>query len=292
MTPAGTNQRAFTALAQVEQPWHAPRFSTPRRRTVVVWGVAMFLALAWDRAAWLHVSVKDPSRLALMESKDWYRLLRIGGFVGTWVIVALLFWLHDAAALRRIARRSHAEPDRQPASDTRRLDQPSADSPGPDGWWRRGVFPLVGAALAGGMAEILKPLIGRFRPDQTLANGEHVDGWFVLAPPGERVQAFGDNALGLASSHAAVAFGAAASIGLMLPPLRPILYAFAAGCALTRVLSGAHFVSDTVIAAMLGVGAAHLLWNFDARGRQQRRLGTNTKTSTSTARPPSSPDRP
>jgi len=63
----------------------------------------------------------------------------------------------------------------------------------------------------------------------------------------------------MASSHTAVAFGAAAMLARLFPGARIVWYGVAAGCALTRVASGAHFMSDVVVGALLGWLAAWML---------------------------------
>jgi len=66
--------------------------------------------------------------------------------------------------------------------------------------------------------------------------------------------------LGLPSSEAAVAFAAAAALARLFPETGLLWYALAAGCALTRVASGAHFTSDVVLAAFVGYAVVWILW--------------------------------
>lgn len=252
-----TNQPRFTS-----QPPPRPSL-LPRPRNAAISAIAITIAFLLDTTTYNHLAITDPSRLALIESKDWYRTLRIAGYLGTWLIIAALFWTIDAAALRN-KNHNHHQP--QPNPNT------------PDGWWRRGIFPIAAALLAGAAAEALKPLIGRYRPNATPTNADPIEGSHVFAPLAERFTAFSQNDLGMASSHAAVAFAAAAAVGLMLPPARPVLYALAAGCAMTRIIAGAHFLSDTTVAAILGVASAHILWKLDTKGRYQRQQAKLTTT--------------
>jgi membrane-associated phospholipid phosphatase len=126
------------------------------------------------------------------------------------------------------------------------------------GWWP--TWLLVGAAFAahdrglrrawglvapagmcGLLAEGLKLLVRRERP----------------GPAGEvSFRAFGelpwDSAgLGMPSSHAAVAFGAAFALGRLHPRTLPVGLLLAAGCAATRVVDRAHFLSDCAVAGLL-----------------------------------------
>jgi membrane-associated phospholipid phosphatase len=51
----------------------------------------------------------------------------------------------------------------------------------------------------------------------------------------------------------------------LYPRARWLWYALAAGCALTRVLVRAHFVSDVVLSAIIGWGVAAILWSWYVR---------------------------
>jgi membrane-associated phospholipid phosphatase len=55
------------------------------------------------------------------------------------------------------------------------------------------------------------------------------------------------------SSHAIIAFAAAAALTELFPAAAIVWYGLAVGCAVTRVLSGAHFVSDAIVGALLGI---------------------------------------
>jgi membrane-associated phospholipid phosphatase len=58
-----------------------------------------------------------------------------------------------------------------------------------------------------------------------------------------------------------VAFGGAAVLAHLYPRARWLWYTLAAGCAATRVLAMGHFLSDTVVAAVLGVAVSTLYWH-------------------------------
>jgi membrane-associated phospholipid phosphatase len=57
-----------------------------------------------------------------------------------------------------------------------------------------------------------------------------------------------------------VAFAAAAILARVFPESRGLWYGIAIGCALTRVASGAHFVSDVVLGALVGYVVSVSLW--------------------------------
>lgn len=120
---------------------------------------------------------------------------------------------------------------------------------------------LVGSAVLGGaLAEIGKLVFGRERPirEFVLQNGGHYvwkDG-----PLGPFLAGFWDSSnLGLPSSHAAVAFGGAVILGVLDRRLRTPALILATGCALTRVIDGAHFPTDVLLGAVLGGVAASLI---------------------------------
>jgi membrane-associated phospholipid phosphatase len=116
------------------------------------------------------------------------------------------------------------------------------DRPGRGWGWRGGL--LLAAPAAGGIAaELLKLLVRRLRPDE--ATFGYAFRAFTDAPLSTR-------GLGMPSSHVMVAFGGAAALARLFPETRPVGYILAAGCALTRVLTTQHYLSDVVAAAALG----------------------------------------
>mgnify|MGYP000849042612 CR=1 FL=1 len=200
-----------------------------RRRVVwcVVWGVALVAAHALDRAALDAFRLQDASSV---ERKDWYRLLRVLGFWPTWLVVGIL--IEIAAARGR---------DETPAA-------PRA---------RPGLALLLAAGLSGLIAEVLKRVITRERPGP---EGEYIyRGLFEGF--------WNDHRLGIPSSHAAVAFGAAFLLARYHRGLAVPAFLLACGCGLTRMLSGAHYLSDVVAAAAIGAFAAGVFATL-SRGAQ------------------------
>jgi membrane-associated phospholipid phosphatase len=116
---------------------------------------------------------------------------------------------------------------------------------------RRAWLLFWGPALAGGVGELLKLLVRRERP--AFADGEYVFRAFAD-------RTWSSTALGFPSSHVMVAFGGAVILARLFPGTAPVAYLLAAGCALTRVLARAHFVSDVVGAALAGWAVGALVW--------------------------------
>jgi len=122
-------------------------------------------------------------------------------------------------------------------------------------WWRRGALLAAAPTAAGIVGELLKITVRRMRPpDQGSAYSFRA---FSEHP-------FSSRGFGFPSSHAVVAFGAAAILARLFPRARVVWYAAAVGCALSRLLAHAHYLSDVVAAALIGIGAAALLWHYGA----------------------------
>lgn len=155
---------------------------------------------------------------------DLGRLLRILGFLPTWILLA--------AALVM-------------------TDWPLRAANGAWAAWRRGLLVVGSATLSGAVAEVLKILIRRQRPGAEA-------GQYVFRAWSDRT--FSTAGLGMPSSHVVVAFGAFAMLVRLFPRARPVWYLLAAGCAMSRVAAHAHFLSDVTAAAVLGIVVAELLW--------------------------------
>jgi membrane-associated phospholipid phosphatase len=152
------------------------------------------------------------ARKAKLESQDWYQMFRSAGYLPTWLLIGGGIWL--------IEHRGRRHPS-------------------------RGLAIILGAMVTGLMAEILKLVFGRHRP---MPDGS-LD-WNPLFGAILLPDTYG-HSLGLPSSHAAVAFGAAFVVMRVYPGTGWVAMSAAIGCALTRMLAGAHVLSDVVVAAML-----------------------------------------
>ncbi|GJQ29375.1 MAG: hypothetical protein HBSAPP03_12590 [Phycisphaerae bacterium] len=203
---------------------HATRHSgsTPRRRGLAMLVVFLFgLVMLTLADRWLFHAMRVEDR-AWLEGRDWYQFLRTAGYLPTWLVVGAAIIAHDL---------------------TRR-----------DPWpLRRGTLVMLAPVLGGGLAELLKVLVPRQRP----INNGAADGDYVWGTPFEALRGVGNH--GLASSHAAVAFAAAFMLARLYPGAGMILVPLAAGCAVTRLLTGAHFATDVFVGAGAGYIAAALL---------------------------------
>lgn len=117
---------------------------------------------------------------------------------------------------------------------------------------RRGVALATCTTSAALLAEVVKMLVRRVRPD--------------LAPPDAYAfRAYADHffhtgGLGLPSSHTIVAFAAAFALGRLFPRTWWMWYLWAGACAWSRIIVGAHYLSDVAVAAVLAWLLVSALW--------------------------------
>jgi len=176
-----------------------------RTLAIVIAGFIIFTLLDFPL---LHLFYMGDDRA--IEHHDWYRFLRILGFLGTWAAVGFVFIIHD--------RNRH-----------------------------RGAAVFLSALTAGALAELGKLLIARERP---VSQGTIQDGFYHFRG---LFSGFSDGSnLGLPSSHAAVAFGGCLMLAALIPNTRRFLILLALGCAITRMLTGAHFATDVYLGAIIG----------------------------------------
>jgi len=115
---------------------------------------------------------------------------------------------------------------------------------------RRAAILASSVTAAGILAELLKLVVRRERPGT--ANGAYAFRSFSDHP-------FSSRNFGMPSSHAVVAFSGAAALSALFPEATCMWYALAIGCGVTRVLAGAHFVSDVYVGAVIGIVVARII---------------------------------
>lgn len=204
-------------------------------RPAVAWALLFVLSLPLDGPVYRLLYAPQTRHT------DWAHVLRQLGYLPTWLIVGLLFWLADAADPPRPRGIAAAPPHRRAHH-------------------RAGLVVL--AAVAGGLAaNVLKPLLGRLRPD--------ADGVVAFASRPEFLWAHDTgHGFGLPSGHTTLAFAACTMVALLVPAWRWVMFALAAGCGLMRLLAGAHALSDVVAGAGLGMAVA---WGLYVLGEGPRR---------------------
>jgi membrane-associated phospholipid phosphatase len=141
--------------------------------------------------------------------------------------------------------------------------------------WHGGRFILL-CALLSGVNGLIKWVVGRARPYRALNVHDPVP----LEP--YRIHPFfhglagliGTSNLCFPSGHAALAFANAAGFSILFPRWRWLAYTIATLTAAERCLETAHYFSDCVAAAALGIGGAHLLaWLLSPRDLELQDAG-------------------
>ena len=203
-------------------------------------------AIATGLAHFFDFHIESFSGLKNIRNSDLIQLFRGWGFLGTWILIAT-------------SARLLANPDR----------------PGGFTGWRRHLYRkewllLASPVLSGGAAETGKLLIRRLRP--------HGESFYIyrswLTDP------FSSSGLGFPSSHTAVAFGGSTILLLLFPKLRIPAIVMAVGCMTTRVLSGAHYFSDGVAGALIGILSGILCikyyWYLSQKAKRGMELNLNS----------------
>ncbi len=107
-------------------------------------------------------------------------------------------------------------------------------------------FVFLAIGLPSLFVTIVKRLIGRARPPLYYKTGP-----FDFAPFSWRVEY-----ASLPSGHATTAFAAAIAIGSLFPRARAVMWAYAALIALSRLVLAAHYPSDVLAGAAVGIAGA------------------------------------
>ena len=122
--------------------------------------------------------------------------------------------------------------------------------------WRPAWLLAGGATLSGVAGEVLKLVLRRERPG-LLGESYTWRSWGEFN--------WSTSGLALPSAHAVVAFGAAWMLCRLYPRATPVWLGLATGCAATRVLARAHYVSDCALAAVVAYAVVWALWERAAR---------------------------
>jgi membrane-associated phospholipid phosphatase len=117
-------------------------------------------------------------------------------------------------------------------------------------------------ALSGIIVDLLKVVVGRPRPKLLFASGAYEFSWIGL----------GADHWSFPSGHAATAAALATALWCLWPePL--LLYAIAAALvAASRIVMGAHYLSDVIMGAFIGIVVSRALAAGYAQGRLPFRL--------------------
>ena len=117
-------------------------------------------------------------------------------------------------------------------------------------WTRIIVAALIALSIAGVTGRVLKISTGRARPS---VKAEHA--WNGLSVSGSKYHSFPSGHVDASVGFFGVILLARRRVGLACLPI-PILIGF------SRLYLGAHWLSDVVCAAVLGIVAALIVWHF------------------------------
>jgi membrane-associated phospholipid phosphatase len=224
--------------------WISPREQrarTERRLRAAALVLALLLVIVLlDRPVFL--ALYDAQSAARYEKREWYQMLRIVGYYPAWVFIGAALLLHAMRPWPVRLGNQHRDP-RVP----RWLLWPSWLA-WPTNW--SGILIMLSAGMAGLVCDLGKAIPGRLRPLQT-------GGYYRFH--GSPDDLLHGASFGLPSSHAAVAFGAAFMVWFYWRWPGAVALAAAAGCGVTRLLTGAHFVSDVFVSALVAYAMAYVL---------------------------------
>ena len=141
--------------------------------------------------------------------------------------------------------------------------------------WRAGAFVLLGTIVSG-INGLIKWIAGRTRPFHLMdENGAARLAPFDLTPfRGGLPGLFVSKNLCFPSGHAALAFATAEALAILYPRARWTFYLVAALVGVERILENAHYVSDVVGAAILGIAGVHLIRALVARSPWSAKVTT------------------
>jgi undecaprenyl-diphosphatase len=111
------------------------------------------------------------------------------------------------------------------------------------------LFIFAAVALSGVMINLIKPLVGRLRPKLLFEAGLYGFDPFRI---GYEYNSF-------PSGHATTVFALAAALTLFFPRWRLPLFGFAVVVGLSRIIVGAHYLSDVMGGACIGVTTVFIL---------------------------------
>jgi membrane-associated phospholipid phosphatase len=124
--------------------------------------------------------------------------------------------------------------------------------------WHAAITLLLSGVAVGLGYSVIKWVAGRHRPFK--GPGHNIDPFnFHPFPRGIRGLFDPENALCFPSGHASLAFATAMSLSILLPRWKWVFFAVATMTAIERVLENAHYLSDVVAGAGLGMALGWII---------------------------------
>jgi membrane-associated phospholipid phosphatase len=113
----------------------------------------------------------------------------------------------------------------------------------------RALFLFASIAVSGIVANIIKVIIGRYRPEMLFEKGLYGFNFFNYA----------HGLTSFPSGHTATTFSLAFALSIFFPRYRTLLFCFALAVGASRVIITSHYLSDVVGGAYVGMISVFLL---------------------------------
>ncbi|NPA81688.1 MAG: phosphatase PAP2 family protein [Epsilonproteobacteria bacterium] len=108
---------------------------------------------------------------------------------------------------------------------------------------------FLSVAFSGILTDILKVIVGRYRPDMLFEKGLYGFDWFHIKY----------EYISFPSGHAATAFSLFVALSSFFPRYKIALFILASLIAFSRVELNAHYLSDIIVGSLIGVLSAEFI---------------------------------
>ena len=115
---------------------------------------------------------------------------------------------------------------------------------------RYAFFVFSSVALSGVVVNILKIIFARYRPKMLFSENLYGFSWFDV----------GYNVASFPSGHTTIAFAAMVSLSFVWPKFRYIFLSLATLIGFSRIVLGAHYLSDVLAGALLGSITSYIIY--------------------------------
>lgn len=132
---------------------------------------------------------------------------------------------------------------------------------------RMALYILFAVALSGIAADIIKPLLARYRPSLLFSDNLYGFSYFHFK--------FDTNYLSFPSGHTATAFAVASMLGYYFKRYRYLAFLGAVLVGLSRIALTKHYISDVIIGAYVGMVSSMFLYYTYYKGGKKPDEGEN-----------------
>ncbi len=115
---------------------------------------------------------------------------------------------------------------------------------------RYAILLFFSVTISGIVVNILKIIFARYRPKMLFSENLYSFSWFDV----------GYNVASFPSGHTTVAFAAMVSLSFVWPKFRYIFLSLAALIGFSRIVLGAHYLSDVLAGALLGSFTSYIIY--------------------------------